>query len=184
MPRPSSSHVLRGNAVRVLAAAVLALLGALPSGAQGNHRISVHADDSVSFIVPRRPPASGEASLRTTDRRAALILRDTVVVLQLTDRGMDELFDGDTATRSLGEGILVRMTRAGITGLLDHGIAYRLSALRRAYADGSRLVLEDHAGNHVFESTEYNGRHPMEEFVPAEAAHFAAAVQRLIATRR
>jgi hypothetical protein len=159
---------------------------ALPAGAQqAKHGVRGKVDgDSTSFIVDRLPPGLARATLRTTDRRVALLLVDTAVVLQLTDRGMEKLFEGDTTTHSVGGAFFARMLRAGIAELLDHGIAYRLSALRRAYADGGRLVLEDLEGKHVFESTELNGRHPMEEFAPDEAERFAAAVQRAIVARR
>ena len=155
-----------------------------PSKAQGKTQVTVHAPDSVSFVVARRGPFTGEPAIRTLSGEAALILRDSVVVLQLTDYGLDHLFDGDRETRRGGSRFLIAMVKAGVSGLLDHGVAYRISALRRAYTDGNRLVLEDRAGNHVFESTSYNDHHPMEEFSPAEARRFAAAVQRSIAAHR
>ena len=114
----------------------------------------------------------------------AALLRDSVVVMQMTDHGMHHMFDGDTAKKGVGEAIIARMVRSGVEGLMDHGIAYRLSALRRAYADGGRVVLEGRDGTQVFQSTRLNGHRPMEDFAPAEATRFAAAVQRAIAARR
>jgi hypothetical protein len=169
---------------RTLAVAALLLAALSPASAQEKKQVSVHAADSLSFIVPRRAPLESEASLRTRDRKVALVLRDTVVVLQLTDRGMDGLFDNDTTKRSGGEAIFARMMKAGVAGLMDHGIAYRLSALRTAYADGTRLVLEDRNGKHVFEDTELNGSHPMQDFAPGEAERFARAVKQAIDSRR
>lgn len=165
---------------------VAALMAAAPlaASAQSGHTVSVNASDSVSFIVPRRAPGEGEAALRTRDRKVALVLRDSVVVLQLTDHGMEHLFDDDTTKRSGGEAIFARMMKAGVEGLMDHGVAYRLSALRTAYADGSRLVLEDRTGKHVFEDTSYNGNHPMQDFAPADAERFARVVKQAIDARR
>jgi hypothetical protein len=68
--------------------------------------------------------------------------------------------------------------------MFDHGIAYRLSALGSARADGSRLVLEDRAGKRVFDQVELNGRNVMDDFSPAEAERFAAAVNRAIRGHR
>ena len=173
--------------VRNLAASFLILASLIPiarSKAQGRTQVSVHAPDSVSFVVARRRPLPDEPAIRTLSGEAALILRDSVVVLQLTDYGLDHLFDSDRETRRGGSRIVMAMVKAGVSGLLDHGVAYRVSALRRAYADGNRLILEDRAGNHVFESTNYNDHHPMEEFSPAEARRFAVAVQRSIASHR
>ena len=173
--------------VRNLAAAFLilaSLIPAAPAKAQGRTQMTVHAPDSVSFVVARRGPFPGQPVIRTLSGEAELILRDSVVVLQLTDYGLDHLFDGDRETRRGGSRIVMAMVKAGVSGLLDHGVAYRVSALRRAYADGNRVILEDHAGDHVFETTNYNDHHPMEEFSPAEARRFAVAVQRSIASHR
>jgi hypothetical protein len=76
------------------------------------------------------------------------------------------------------------MLGAAVAELLDHGVAYRLSALRSARAEGSRLVLEDREGHHVFEDVEVNGRHPMDEFDPRELDRFAATLDRAIRQRR
>jgi hypothetical protein len=76
------------------------------------------------------------------------------------------------------------MIRAGVSGILDHGVAYRVSALRRARAEGSRLVLEDREGKPVFAGVEINGRHPMDDFPPEDARRFADAVNRAIQARR
>ena len=184
MPHVIRHPFPRRLATGIFAGAGLVLIAALPVAAQRGQRVSVDAKDSVSFIVPRRAPGSYDASLRTRDAKVALLLQDSLVVIQLTDRGMEKLFEDDTAQRSVGAGILAHMVKAGVSGLLDHGIAYRLSALRRAYVDGTRLVLEDRNGEHVFESTEYNGHHPMEEFIPSEAERFADKVQRAIAVHR
>ncbi len=161
---------------------VASLIPVAPSQAQRGTSISVHAPDSVSFVVARRGPYPDEPAIRTLSDEAELILRDSVVVLQLSDYGLDHLFDGDRETRRGGSRFLMAMVKAGVSSLLDHGVAYRISALRRAYADGNRIILEDRAGNHVFETTSYNDHYPMEEFSPGEARRFAAAVQRSIAT--
>jgi hypothetical protein len=166
----------------------LALVGILaaevPATARAQHTITVSSDDSTSFIVPRRGPRDDEARLRTRDRKVVLVLRDTTVVMQLTDLGMDTMFDHDTAMRSGAEAIFARMAKAGVQGLFDHGIAYRLSALRAARADGGTLVLEDRDGKHVFEDTNMNGVHPMQGFDPGEAERFARLVQQKIAAGR
>jgi hypothetical protein len=163
------------------------LLGAAPrSSAQSS--ISVHADaaDSVSWIVPRQPLGVASATVRTTDRTVAVLLMDSTLVLQLTDRGLDRMSD-DVAhepTTSTGGRFLARMIGAALTGMFDHGIAYRLSALRSVRVEGSRLVFEDLGGRRVFDQVEMNGRQVMDDFSPAEAERFAAAVNRAIRERR
>ena len=116
----------------------------------------------------------------------AVLLMDSTLVLQLTDLGLDEMSD-DVARESsdkTGGRFLARMIGAALTGMFDHGVAYRLSALRSARAEGSRLLLEDLAGHPVFDRVEMNGRQVMEEFTPAEAERFAAAVNRALRGQR
>jgi hypothetical protein len=164
---------------------VALLLGAA-SRSSAQTSITVHADapDSVSWIVPRQPLGVADATLRTTDRTVAVLLMDTTLVLQLTDRGLDRMSDDVAREPSAGGRILARMIGAALTGMFDHGIAYRLSALGSARADGSRLVLEDRAGKRVFDKVELNGRNVMDDFSPAEAERFAAAVNRALRDRR
>ena len=171
---------------RVAIAGALYLAAASPSAAQRQVSAHVNAPDSVAWIVSRQALGIAEATLRSRDRAFAVLLNDTTVVLQLTDRGLDEVgrnIENDT-TKNLGARILARMLGAGVVGLLDHGIAHRLSALREARVDGSRLILENQAGERVFEDVDVNGRHVMDDFSPAEAERFAAAVNRAIRRQR
>lgn len=138
--------------------------------------------DSVSWAIRRHPLSLAKAALQTRDRHVVLLLTDSTVILQLTNRGLDHVTRGiaNEPVQSLGEAILGRVLGAGLTGLLDHGIAYRLSALREARAEGSRLVLEDREGHYVFGSTEVNGRRVLDDFAPVETERFARAVNRAI----
>jgi hypothetical protein len=69
---------------------------------------------------------------------------------------------------------------AGLKELLDHGMVYRLSALRTARAEQGRLVLVDHGGHEVFADVEVNGKRVMDDFAPVEATLFAAVLRREI----
>ena len=187
---PDCRHRL---ALATLAALALTLAAGAPTplAAQSTKErgLSIHADapDSAAWIVPRQWEEGAEAAIRTRDRRVALLLLDTSVVLQLTDRGLREVQDDsmDDRTSSAGGRILAAVVRAGVSSMLDHGIAYRLSALRRAYVRDGRLVLEDRAGRDVFGDVEVNERRPMESFAPAQAQRFAAKLDRAIrAVRR
>jgi hypothetical protein len=170
----------------------LALSGALLSVASrpgaAQHSITVKADapDSVAWIVPRQPLGVAEATLRTRDRHAAVLLNDTTLVLQLTDRGLANVTDhaDEDTSRTVGGRILARMLGAGLAEMLDHGIAYRLSSLREAREDGGRLVLVDTQGRRVFDEVEVNGRRVMDDFSPADAERFAAKVNQAIRNQK
>ena len=164
----------------------LLLAASSPAAAQLQVSMHVNAPDSVAWVVSRQPLGIAEATLRSRDRAVAVLLNDTTVVLQLTDRGLDQIghdIENDS-TKGVGGRIIARMLGAGIVGLLDHGIAHRLSALREARVEGSRLVLENRAGERVFADVDVNGRQVMDDFSPAEAERFAAAVNRAIRRQR
>lgn len=169
-----------------LAGAGLLLATAMPATAQRQVSAHVTAPDSVAWVVARQPIGIAEATLRSRDRGFAVLLNDTTVVFQMTDRGLEEVgrrIETDTAS-GIGSRILARMLGAGVVGLLDHGIAHRLSALREARVEGTRLVLENVAGERVFDEVDVNGRRVMDDFSPAEAERFAAAVNRAIRHQR
>lgn len=154
------------------------LLLATPSMAQ---RPGTPPSDT-SWIVPRVPLALARKSLPTRDAQAAVLLMDTTLVLQFTDRGLSRLKASvrDSAPQDVGQRLLARMVGSALGEMFDHGIAYNLRGLRSARVEGNRLVLEDHAGKRVFDRVEINGRDVMDDFSPPEATRFAAAVNRAL----
>jgi hypothetical protein len=165
-------------AARALAFASGLLLLAAPAAAQ---RTGPSPSDT-SWIVQRVPLAQAATSLRTRDAQAAVLLMDTTLVLQMTDQGLSRMTASirDSAPEGVGHRLLARMVGSALGEMFDHGIAYNLRALRGARAEGNRLVLEDLAGKRVFDRVEINGRDVMEDFSPAEASRFAAAVNRAL----
>jgi hypothetical protein len=166
-------------------ALTVSVLLAPPVAAQNT--VTTHADarDSVSWIVPRAQLGDAESALRTKDRLAAILLMDSTIVLQFTNRGLDDVNrGGDDTTASLGAQFFARLVKASVVTLLDHGIAYRLDALGEARSEGSRLVLVDRKGKRVFDNVDVNGRQVLESFVPDEAERFAAELNRAILRRR
>ncbi len=165
-------------ATRSLVFASSLLLLAPPSIAQ---RPGTPPSDT-SWIVPRVPLARARKSLPTRDAQAAVLLMDTTLVLQFTDRGLSRMKASvrDSAPQDVGQRLLARMVGSALGELFDHGIAYNLRALRSARVEGNRLVLEDLAGKRVFDHVEINGRDVMDDFSPADASRFAAAVNRAL----
>jgi hypothetical protein len=179
------SRLLRLNA------SLLGLVMTLAVASEGRaQKISVSVNesspDSVEFIVPREQYDVANAKVRSRDKSVILLLTDTTLVLQLSQRGMDRLESEVSRPKSDGVGawLFARMLGAGVTGLLDHGIAYRLSALRGARADGTRLVLEDLHGHRVFENVEVNGTYMLEDLPHDDARRFADDVNRAIGRLR
>jgi hypothetical protein len=181
MPNLSHRFVCRASMVALTAGVLLAP----PLAAQSTVTVHTDARDSVSWIVPRAQLGDAESVLRTSDRSAALLLMDSTIVLQFTNRGLSEVKrGGDDTTGGLAAQLLARMVMSGVVTLLDHGIAYRLDALGEARSEGSRLVLVDRKGKRVFEGVDINGRQVLESFVPSEAERFAAELNQAIQRRR
>jgi hypothetical protein len=172
-----SNHVSRLAACALTFASGLLLL-AVPAAAQ---RTGTSPSDT-SWIVPRVPLTQARNSLRTQDAQAAVLLMDTTLVLQFTDQGLSRMnaIVRDSMSQDFAHRLAARMVGSALSELFDHGIAYNLRALRGARVEGNRLVLEDLAGKRVFERVELNGRDVMNDFSPAEASRFAAAVNQAL----
>lgn len=167
---------------RLAARALAVVSGLLMLAAPVTAQVTVTSGSDTSWIVQRVPLASAAASLRTRDAQAAVLLMDTTLVLQFTDEGLSRMNAGirDSAPQDLGHRILARMVGSALGEMFDHGIAYNLRALRGAHVEGNRLVLENLAGKRVFDHVDINGRDVMDDFSPAEASRFAAAVNKAI----
>jgi hypothetical protein len=165
-------------AARAICLASGLLLLATPATAQLT--TTLHRD--TSWITERLPVSRAETSLRSRDAQAVVLLMDTTLVLQFTDQGLAQLKASirDSTSQDAGHRLLVRMIGSALTDMFDHGIAYNLRLLRGARVEGNRLVLEDLSGKRVFDRVELNGRDVMNDFSPAEATRFAAAVNRAL----
>lgn len=155
---------------------VMSALLFLVTPAAAQHTGATSSD--TSWIVPRVALTQARKSLSTRDTQAAVLLMDTTLVLQFSDKGISRMNASvrDSLPKDLRERLIARMVGSALVELFDHGIAYNLRALRAARVDGNRLVLEDRAGKRVFDRVEINGRDVMNDFSPAEAESFAAAV--------
>jgi hypothetical protein len=173
-----SIHASRRAARALAIASGLLLLLATPATAQ---RTDARGSDT-SWIVPRVPLDRAVTTLLTRDSQAAVLLMDTTLVLQFTDRGLSRMDKGirDSMPQDFGHRLVARMVGSALVEMFDHGIAYNLRDLRGAHVEGNRLVLEDLAGKRVFDRVELNGQDVMDDFSPADASRFAAAVNRAL----
>jgi hypothetical protein len=158
-----------------LSSALLAA-GAAPLRAQnGSMRISLHSPDSVAHIIDRAPLNRARFSIVNRDGTAALLLMDTTIVAQMTDRGLAQM-SARSATDTISgvmERMIARMALGALRPLFDHGIAYHLRDLGDArYADGKLLLLRKN-GDEVFKGTEIGHGPLMESFAPSDAKEFA-----------
>jgi len=151
---------------------------ATPAAAQRGETASTDS----TWVVTRVSPAKARQSLRTRSNQATVLLLDTTLVVQVTDRALAQMKASvrDSASEGLGARVIAQVIGSTLGAIFDHGIAYDLRGLREARAEGSRLVLEDRAGKRVFDRMELNGRDLMDDFSPAEASRFAAAVNRAL----
>ena len=138
-------------------------------------RVSVQVPDSVAHVVDRERPREARFAIVSRDGKAELLLMDTTIVAQLTDRGLARIDSREITDTIKGTGhrILARMALGAIVPLMDHGIAYHLRDLADArYANG-RLLLVRANGDEVFGDTEIGNGPLMESFDPSDARAFA-----------
>jgi hypothetical protein len=147
---------------------------ALAQDSTGFH-VTIHVPDSVAHVVDRQSADHSRFAIVSRDGQAQLLLMDTTIVAQLTDRGLARM-DSHEATDSIkgtANRIFARMAIGALIPLFDHGIAYHLRDLADAkYADG-RLQLLRANGDEVFRDVEVGKGPLMESFSPADAVAFA-----------
>jgi hypothetical protein len=157
-----------------------ALFAALPVVVRGQDsttiRVSVHVPDSVAHIVDREASHHARFSIVSRDGQAQLLLMDTTIVAQMTDRGLAHMSSHETTDSIKGTAnrIFARMALGALTPLFDHGIAYHLRDLADARYEDGRLLLLRANGDEVFRDVEIGKAPLMESFTPAEAKLFAA----------
>jgi hypothetical protein len=166
------SHVLT-LVTFALAAMVAALAGAQDSTSM---HVSVHVPDSVAHVIDREQAAHARFAIISRDGQAALLLMDTTIVAQMTDRGLGRINSRETTDtiKSAVNRVFARMALGALVPLFDHGIAYHLRDMANArYADGRLQILRAN-GEEVFRDVEIGKGPLMESFWPDDAKAFAA----------
>ena len=157
----------------VRSACLLGLV-ASPGVAQQIH-MNANLPDSIGHVVSRATADEAHYAITTRDGNATLMLMDTTIVAQLTDRGLAFLKSPasiDTISDANAR-MFAKMVMGALQPLLDHGIAYHLRDLATAtYADG-RLQLHRTNGEEVFKDIEFGGGPVMANFPPDQAKAFA-----------
>ena len=163
-----------------LVTSALVLFIAVTSVARGqdstNIRVSVHVPDSVAHVVDREPAEQARFYIVSRDRQAQLLLMDTTIVAQMTDRGLARInsHEATDSIKGTGNRILAHMVLGALTPLFDHGIAYHLRDLADARYDDGRLLIIGSKGDEVFRDVEIGKGPLMESFSAADAKAFAA----------
>jgi hypothetical protein len=153
---------------------------AITASARGQDSTSMHVSvnmpDSVAHVVDRETVYQAKFAIFSRDGQAALLLMDTTIVAQMTDRGLARMNSKEATDTIKGTAnrLFARMALGALAPLFDHGIAYHLRDLADArYADG-RLQLVRANGEEVFRTTEIGHGPLMESFYAADAKAFAA----------
>jgi hypothetical protein len=169
----------------LLSPLALALALGTPATAQsGGLQVKVSVPDSVAHVVDRADPERGQFAIVSRDGAGMLVLMDTTIVAQLTDRGLARMQSRETTDtiKGVGERLLARMVLGALQPVFDHGIAYHLRDLGAAeYADG-RLQIRRRNGDEVFRDVKVNDTPLMESFSPEDARRFAHKVREARAT--
>lgn len=151
-----------------------------PSIARAQDSTTIHVNirvpDSVAHIIDRERPDDARFFIVSTDGQAQLLLMDTTIVVQMTDRGLARM-SSRAATDSIqgtANRIFARMALGALTPLFDHGIAYHLRDLGDARYHDGRLLLLRQNGDEVFRDVEMGKRPLMESFSADDAKAFSA----------
>src|SRR3982751_3538397 len=139
-------------------------------------RISVHVPDSVAHVVDREQADHARFAIVSRDGQAQLLLMDTTIVAQMTDRGLARMNSREATDtiRGAANRLFARMALGALLPLFDHGIAYHLRDLADARYEDGRLLLLRANGDEVFRDVEMGKGPPMQSFSADDAKAFAA----------
>jgi hypothetical protein len=163
--------------LRHLPSIALALAVAAPLGAQNSAsmHVNIHVPDSVAHVVDRQSTDHSHFAIVSRDGAATLLLMDTTIVAQMTDRGLARMNSHETTDTIQGAAsrLFARMALGALQPLFDHGVAYHLRDMADArYADGRLQILRAN-GDEVFRDTQAGHEPLMESFTPGDAKAFA-----------
>jgi hypothetical protein len=171
------------NVSRLVTSGLVVLVALGPGVARGQDsttiHVSVHVPDSVAHVVDRERPDRARFGIVSRDGQAQLLLMDTTIVAQMTDRGLARINSREVTDTIKGTAsrIFARMALGALVPLFDHGIAYHLRDLSDArYADG-RLLIVGSKGDEVFRDVEIGKGPLMESFSADDAKLFATKVR-------
>jgi hypothetical protein len=168
------------NVSRLVTCGLVLVVALGPTAARGQDsttmHINVHVPDSVAHVVDRERPDHARFAIVSRDGQAQLLLMDTTIVAQMTDRGLARVNSREATDSIKGTAnrIFARMALGALVPLFDHGIAYHLRDLGDArYAKGRLLLLRSN-GEEVFRDVEIGKGPLMESFSADDAKVFAA----------
>lgn len=144
----------------------------------------VQEKDSVARVIDRLPLEAAAFSIVNEEREAALLLRESTMVMQLTDRGLNRIdreLKKEQDNASLGSRILAAVVGTSIRTLLDRAIEYSLWDVKRAFVEDGVLVIENKAGKRVFEDVNVNDEKLLATFSERDAKRFAKRVNERVA---
>ncbi len=155
----------------------LCLVAASPALAQasGDMHVNMNLPDSIAHVIPRAGAERAHYAITSRDGKTMLLLMDTTIVAQLTDRGLAALKSPaqvDTISDATSK-FFAKMVLGALQPVFDHGIAYHLRDMASAtYADG-RLQIRRTNGDEVFKGVEFGHEPMMTGFAPDDAKAFA-----------
>ena len=165
------------NIVSLLIAGSIA--GPLAAQDTSSMSVQIHVSDSAGYVVDRTSADRARFAIVSENGDAALLLTDTAIVAQMTDRGLQHLNSADAkdTTKSVVGKMVTRMAVAALGSLFDHGIAYNLRDISDAKYDDGRLQLVGAKGQELFRDVKIDDTPLMESFRAEDAKKFAAKVR-------
>ena len=167
---------LKQTAVAVAGLSIVLLAASAKSQDTASLHVSVHVPDSIAHVVDREIADQARFAIVSRDGQATLLLMDTTIVAQMTDRGLARINSRESTDtiKSAATRLFARMALGALVPFFDHGVAYHLRDLADAkYADG-RLQLLRANGDEVFRDVEIGKGPLMESFSASDAREFAA----------
>ena len=145
-----------------------------------------HHNDIDADITDRLHHDEAEYAMATREGSVELLVTNDAVLIQFTDRFLDNLADEisddddhyEYEEASVLADVIKSMVTSGVRKLLDHALTIPMYEIREVYYEDGRLYIINRDGDEIFEDLEIDDVDVMEDFSRRDARRFVSAVER------
>ena len=169
---------LRMSAFTILILPIL-FMAALPAEAQRSGNF-ITAQDLNADITPRITHDDATYGMTTQEGSVDLMLTEDSIVIQFTDRFLDNLDKDIRGSKSEDPHLITvirSMVSTGVSTLLDRALAIPLEEISEVYYEDGTLTIISRDGEKLFDDLDVDGYYVMEDFARRDARRFVRAIE-------
>jgi hypothetical protein len=141
----------------------------------------VTKSDIDAELLPRLAQSEAEFSMTTKEGSVEMLILDTAIYMQFSDRFMEdlekEINEEESDDSAFAEAIKAAVT-SGVRSMLNRSLVIPISQISEMGYENGRLIMKDYDGEELFEDLDINGVEVMEDFRPRDARKFISIAEK------